>query len=65
MIRTETGIELNSCQPLARSGKRVRRESTVCIVEWLESSSKGQPESTERAEDDEGECVADQPLSKR
>jgi hypothetical protein len=64
MIRTKTGIELNSCQSLARSSERVWRESTVCIIKWLESSSKGQPESTERAKDDEGECVADQPLSK-
>jgi hypothetical protein len=64
MVRTETGIELNSCQSLARSSKGVRRKSTVCIIEWLKSSSKSQPESTERAEDDEGERVADQPLSK-
>jgi hypothetical protein len=63
VVRTETGIELDSCQPFTR-GIGIRRESTVCIVEWLKSCSKGQPESTERTKDDEGECVADQPLSK-
>jgi hypothetical protein len=59
---TETDIKPNRFQSCASLHVRIGI-GAICIVDGLESSTETEPKGTERGEDDEGECVAENPLA--
>ena len=61
---TEARIEAYTRQAFCRFG-RICGICAPCVVERLKSGSEAEPESSERAEDDEWEGVANDPLQKR
>lgn len=60
--RTEARVESDGCQPSSRVA-RIRRVGAVSIEVWLQSSTKGQPEGPEGAEDDKGISVSEDPFT--
>jgi hypothetical protein len=59
---TKTNVEAISVETCADCGVRVGVRA-VGMVERLKSGSPTKPEGTERAEDDEGEGIAENPLN--
>lgn len=59
---TESRIEAHCRQAFCRVGKRIRSICTGSVVRWHQSEAEREPEGAERAEDDEWEGVANNPL---